>query len=40
MNVKFTLYNVRNSQNKGTSNIFERDVILAVCDIIDHFPEF
>ena len=40
MKVKFTLDRVRISQNKGTSKMFGKDVILAVCDIINHFHEF
>ena len=39
MNVKFTWDNVLISQNKGTRKMFEKDVILSVCDIIDHFLE-
>ena len=34
MNVKYTSVIVLISLNKGTSNIFERDVILPVFDII------
>ena len=40
MNVKFTRGNVLISQNKLTSAMFDRDVILTVCNIIGHFPSF
>ena len=40
MNVKFTPDNVLIGQKKGTCKMFESDVILTVCDIIGHFPEF
>ena len=40
MNVKFTPGNVLISQNKETGKMFERDVILPVCDIIVHSHGF
>ena len=34
MNVKFTPDNVLNSRNKGANKMFEKDVILAICDML------
>ena len=40
MNAKFKPDDVLVSQYKGTNKMFERDVMLVVCDTIGHFLEF